>query len=136
MSNRAVAIICTAASLQTVNDIWQFVIFDGQTSGWGPGNISIPLSADGQEPATHYGAYAASTPEELAAQWQRLTDGDLPAENGFVYGEEGCPSEQDAIDACGSGNLVLSVIAGGGSSIEHWNGFTSGLGLQRIVVEP
>jgi hypothetical protein len=31
--------------------------------GWGPNSYSVPLSADGSEPATHYGLHAWVTPE-------------------------------------------------------------------------
>jgi hypothetical protein len=30
-----------------------------QTFGYGPDNFSVPLSADGSEPITHYGGFAA-----------------------------------------------------------------------------
>jgi hypothetical protein len=30
----------------------------GEAMGWGPDNYSVPLSADGSEPATHYGLHA------------------------------------------------------------------------------
>lgn len=29
-----------------------------EAMGWGPNNYSVPLSADGSEPATHYGLHA------------------------------------------------------------------------------
>jgi hypothetical protein len=29
-----------------------------EAMGWGPDNYSVPLSADGSEPATHYGLHA------------------------------------------------------------------------------
>jgi hypothetical protein len=31
-----------------------------EAMGWGPDNYSVPLSATGQEPATHYGLHAYS----------------------------------------------------------------------------
>jgi hypothetical protein len=30
----------------------------GEAMGWGPDNYSVPLSADGSEPATHFGLHA------------------------------------------------------------------------------
>ena len=30
----------------------------GEAMGWGPASYSVPLSADGSEPATHYGLHA------------------------------------------------------------------------------
>jgi hypothetical protein len=30
----------------------------GEAMGWGPNNFSVPLSADGQNPATHWGLHA------------------------------------------------------------------------------
>jgi hypothetical protein len=48
----------------------QRTAFDG--GGYGPSNISIPLSATGEEPATHYGSSWHGIPEDDAAvggQW-------------------------------------------------------------------
>lgn len=41
----------------------------GAAMGWGPENFSVPLSADGSEPATHWGlhAWAADTFPDLMA---------------------------------------------------------------------
>jgi hypothetical protein len=33
----------------------------GEALGWGPGNFSVPLSADGYEPATHHGLHTFAT---------------------------------------------------------------------------
>lgn len=35
----------------------------GEAMGWGPNSYSVPLSADGSEPATHYGLHAWVTEE-------------------------------------------------------------------------
>ena len=35
----------------------------GEAMGWGPASYSVPLSADGSEPATHYGLHAWVTEE-------------------------------------------------------------------------
>lgn len=65
----------------------------GAAMGWGPENFSVPLSADGSEPATHWGlhAWAADSfpamlasetiPEELStagftqAEWDAIRAG-------------------------------------------------------------
>ena len=35
----------------------------GEAMGWGPDNYSVALSADGDEPATHYGLHAWASPD-------------------------------------------------------------------------
>ena len=35
-----------------------------QAQGWGPGNFSVPLSADGTTPATHLGLHKQSTSQQ------------------------------------------------------------------------
>lgn len=44
------ALVIPAANLAEMNAI-------GEALGYGPGNISVPLSANGLDPATHYGCH-------------------------------------------------------------------------------
>lgn len=128
MSNRAIAGIVSAASLDIVNAIWQHAL----PGDLGPGNFSVRLSANGQEPATHFGMYNATVSEADAILWQQLCDGVMPAAD---WGGDFLPSEQGAIDACAGGNLILDNRAGGGSSIQHWNAVIGGMELARIEPE-
>jgi len=47
-------LIVTTANLDAANAL-------GEAMGWGPGNYSVPLSADSVLPATHYGCRAEVT---------------------------------------------------------------------------
>jgi hypothetical protein len=44
----------------------------GEAMGWGPRNFSIPLSADGSEPATHTGLHAWSSDDFPAMLESRI----------------------------------------------------------------
>lgn len=123
MSQRDVACIVTAASQGTVSAIWQYAF------NYGPDNFGIRLSADGQEPATHFGCYGAGTDTDLAIAWQALTDGVLPEAD---WGGDFLPSEQDAIADCGNDNLTIDVRAGESNPVGHFTFVAAGLGLQRI----
>lgn len=47
--------------------------------GWGPSSYSVPLSATGAEPATHYGLHTWATPE-FVGMLQGASQGQMPAE--------------------------------------------------------
>lgn len=57
-----------------------------EAMGWGPGNYSVPLSADGSLPATHWGLHTWAEPSfvamlqaaETGAMPQELADGGFP----------------------------------------------------------
>lgn len=49
-------LILPAAQVATGNAV-------ANAMGWGPDNYSVPLSANGLEPATHYGLHAWASPE-------------------------------------------------------------------------
>ena len=58
--HRARIMIVAAANLAAQNTAFE-------DAGYGPGNFSIPLSATGEEPATHYGSSWRGIPEDEAA---------------------------------------------------------------------
>lgn len=68
---KSVSLICTAASLVAANealDLAPVSPADPEPGNRGTGNISVPLSASGELPATHYGAHAWDN--EIAALLQ------------------------------------------------------------------
>ena len=131
MANRNVFLIATVASVDTVNAAMQYSVW-----ALGPGNLGVRLSADGQEPATHICGYWAGCPEEQAIKLQQLCDGVVPdAADGYAWGEDGLPSEQDIIDACALPNLRIDSAAGEVNYEAHRNGVLTSMGLMRIIEE-
>lgn len=70
----------------------------GEAMGWGPNNYSIPLSADGSEPITHWSLNLAQAgPDflemlEMAGQGQMPEDLDFPPAD-FVAVMQGLTAE-------------------------------------------
>lgn len=132
MGQRSVVAVVVAAAQAGNNAIWEAM-------DRGPGTFSVPLSANGQEPATHYLMHDGSATDEDAIAWQAMTDGTLPTltmwGQPITWGQNGVISEQDAIDAAGGGNLEVWSRAGGTDPGVHVTAVLTGLSLQQIVVE-
>ena len=86
-----------------------------EAMGWGPGNYSVPLSADGQKPATHYGLHAWSSKE--FRRWVEGTE-ELP---------EGMEAAKPVIDS-----VIASFQV---DSDNHWNEVLKTKGLNIIDAE-
>lgn len=50
----------------------------GEAMGWGPNNYSIPLSADGSEPATHWSLNIAEASPDFLAMLEGAAEGQMP----------------------------------------------------------
>lgn len=93
----------------------------GEIMGWGPNSYSVPLSADGTEPATHYGLHTWVTSEfetmmAGAAQGQMpqpLADGGYPLETFLAI----------------MGSLIASIRD---SMDGHWDDILTANGLVRV----
>ncbi len=84
-----------------------------EAQGRGPGAFGTPLTTDdpstANSPITHYALCDLGVPEEVVAQWNAMTAGNLPAlGEGKVWGENGVISAQGAL-AVGA---VISVCSG------------------------
>lgn len=90
----------------------------GEELGWGPGNFSVPLSADGSEPATHYGACAASVGAEFLdlALWP---DEETALMLGEMVGTE-VPAPAEDADPDAVAATYGPWIRAGGSVSAHW----------------
>lgn len=78
--------------------------------GFGPLTYGLGLSPDGTWPPTHYCSNHGHTTVEEHATWAALLDGELPEIYG-EWGEDGAPSEIDAIAAFTGGNVLLDCIS-------------------------
>jgi hypothetical protein len=86
-----------------------------EAMGWGPDNYSVPLSADGSAPATHYGLHA----------W---TDDQF---KGWVEGTAPLPDGMDAAVP-----VIAALIASfrtSGEPRQHFHEVLSANGLAQIV---
>ena len=89
----------------------------GEAMGWGPNNYSIALSADGSEPATHWGLNLAEPTPEFLTMLQDAAQGEMPAElaqggypaDTFAAITGALISSQDGFDKCAAAN-GLSVL--------------------------
>ena len=99
-----------------------------EAMGWGKGNYTVELSADGKAPATHYGLHAWTTPEFVAMLTQ-AGKGDMPA----GLKAAGFPTRDfNSIMA----NLTLSVRFGSNGPAAHFNDTVTSLGLTVIPRTP
>lgn len=137
MSAVPAILICTDAVKTDCNLVWN-------ATGRGPNTFSVPLVAADDETATyetaptHWLAQDMSATAELAVTWLAMCDGDLPQITG-VWGEEGVISAQDAMAACGGGNLQVYSAGGlieGNAAIEWRNAILAGRNLKLRPDEP
>ena len=83
------------------------------------GGLSVPLSADGTEPATHWGAHAWATPEFVAIMTGQVVP-DVPG------------ATQEEITQVLS-QIIVSVNADGLTMRPHFNHVVSGCGLAIVT---
>ena len=103
----------------------------GQAVGVSAG-MSVPLSADGNEPATHWGSHAWAGPEFIAMMTGQAYPDPLPED---VTAED----IDNVLSLC---TIAVDTVVDEGleterrlSKREHFNHVASGLGLQVIVPE-
>lgn len=90
--------------------------------GWGPGSYSVPLSADGTDPATHYGLHAWVQPS-FEAMLVGAAEGTMPE----ALAQAGYP---EAVFLALMGSLIASTR----DSMEgHWQDVVTANGLQAVV---
>jgi hypothetical protein len=89
----------------------------GVALGMGPDNYSVPLSADGSEPATYYGLHAWASDDFIAM----LDSGELPPDVDFP---------QDEFDAI----MAASIQSVQSDPTGHFNDVIAANGL--TIVEP
>jgi len=90
----------------------------GQIIGWTGDNLSVPLSASGNAPATHYGCHAWA--QEIAVAW--LTGTPLPESFGI---------DQAQVDGLLS-QIIVSVDVNGLQGGEHFASALAAANLKRI----
>lgn len=83
--------------------------------GWGPNNFSVPLSANGQEPATHYGCHTRAN--------QTFVDMVGSAQQG----------EFPPVPNAATIFPLLSIKIEQAEGAPSWQALLAELGLQRIV---
>lgn len=83
----------------------------GVAQGWGEGNFSVPLSATGLEPATHYGCRADVT-------------------DGFLAMMANPPAEAVPLLA-----VMVSSFDDNAAPFDHWTETLSNNGLMRVEVK-
>lgn len=90
----------------------------GEAIGWTGDNLSVPLSASGNEPATHYGCHAWA--QAIAVAW--LTGQAEPPASAYT------PEQIAGVLA----QLTISVDPDGLQGGEHFQAALAEAGLQRI----
>jgi hypothetical protein len=136
MSSLPTIVICTAATRDDINLVWEAM-------GRGPNNISrkmcaIDPLATFETPPTHYMMQDMSATDTDVIIWQGLCSGDLPPISG-VWGEEGIIEAATAQAACSGGNMQVYSAAGLETSQQatEWrDGTFLGVGLQFVPDEP
>ena len=93
----------------------------GEALGHGPNSYSVPLSADGKEPATHYGLHTWAQ-QSFVDRLQGAAQGQMP--EGLDY-----PANDFAAV---TGALIASVR---GDVAEHFADVVAANGLRRAVAE-
>lgn len=91
--------------------------------GHGPNNFSVALSADGSEPATHYGC-RAQTQQSFIDLLTAAGGGQLPEIEGMTPIEVGTVLMQ-----------LLADVSTTEDGYTHFNRVITANGLQRVVVE-
>lgn len=93
-----------------------------QLMGWGLNNYSVPLSADGTEPATHFGLHAWVTPE-FEAMMTGAGQGEMPE----ALEQAGYPKSVFL-------GIMEALIASTRESMEgHWQDVLTQNGLMPVV---
>lgn len=90
--------------------------------GWGPGSYSVPLSADGTEPATHFGLHAWVQPE-FEALLSGAAEGIMP--EGLA--QAGYP------EAVFLGIMASLITSLRDDMTGHWQDVLTTSGLQTVV---
>ena len=90
----------------------------GEAIGWTGDNLSVPLSASGTEPATHWACHAWA--QEIAVAW--LTGQAEPPESAYT------PEQIAGVLA----QLTISVDANGLQGGEHFAAVIADANLQRV----
>lgn len=137
MSAVPAILICAHAVKADCNLVWD-------ATGRGPNTFSVPLvaaddtEADHTTTPTHWLAQDMSATADLAVIWLAVTDGDLPQIN-VVWGVDGVISAEDAMAACGGGNLQVYSAGGlvdGNAAVEWRNAILDGRNLKLRPDEP
>ena len=128
---RNTVIITTAAQRDNSNLVFA-------AWGRGPNNFVLPLSATGNDPATHYGCFDASMLEDESMHALAMPDnnGTVPhtPEDGWLAYID-AENEAAALAAARAACAVMTVsVATNIDSTAHRNSVLSGLSLQ--VIEP
>lgn len=92
----------------------------GELMGWGPNSYSVALSADGSEPATHYGLNLANAQPEFLAMLQAAGEGQMPQ----ALADAGYP--QETFDA-----IIGALIQG----LDSFAAVIAANGLVKVEVE-
>ncbi|MFA7586587.1 MAG: hypothetical protein WCY11_10415 [Novosphingobium sp.] len=102
--------------------------------GYGPDNLSVGVSANGQAPWSYYYGNWEGMPPADEAVWRGLR-GTLPElDTGAAWGEDGLPSEEDALAAVASFELLLRD----GPNItaeQHRDGVLHALGVKPFELD-
>lgn len=110
-------LIIPAALADTANAL-------GEAMGWGPGSYSVPLSANGLAPASHYGLHTWAE-QSFADMLEAAGTGTIPPE----LAAAGYPAQDFAAVLAG---LIVSVRD---DSVGHWQDAIAGVGLIMEIGE-
>lgn len=105
---------------------------------WGPGTFGIALAPTSEGPATHMAFGNGSSTQDDANTVMSMKAGVLPAQNPWgdpiVWGEDGWPSEADALEAVTAPNFDFRVYGGGDglTPAERFANWLTELSLVRV----
>lgn len=118
----SVPMICPAADADAISTL-------AEALGHGPNTMSVPLSSDGSEPATHYGAHAWAR-QQFIDVVEAGRNGDIPQ----PLQDAGYTGDQVA-DLLSRLTMTVSTGDDGLTARERFDALLSDNGLQRVVQE-
>jgi predicted dehydrogenase len=102
--------------------------------GYGPDNISVGASPNGQAPWAYYYGNWEDMPAEAEAVWRGLRDALPELGPDAAWGEDGLPSEEDALAAVASFELLLRD-GPNMTAQQHRDGVLHGLGVKPFSLD-
>lgn len=118
----SVPMLCPAADAEAVSTL-------AEALGHGPNTMSVPLSADGSEPATHFGAHAWAR-QQFIDTVEAGKAGEIPQ----ALQDAGYTGDQ-AADLLSRLTMTVSTEDDGLTARERFDALLAENGLQRVIRE-
>lgn len=128
--------VAPASALADANKLYNSIGHGGDQ------NFGAKLSANGQEPATHYAYHSWETPERATLKQSMAGENAVLPEIEGEWDDYGL-TEQTAMAAAQSLDVSVRVPSAselqnstaGEIAVAHFNGMIAGMGLQRVIAD-